>query len=145
MVDVRVGQLRRSRDRLELRGDQAANEGDSPTAGLLLFYSAECGLKAEVLHQKFRARDTSQLPKRLRNHDLRALAKELNLPGSAHAALDRCKRTRYGPPSGSRQAVPAWVGPDDLHQAWRYGADLEPGDEQRALTALRTLIAETRR
>lgn len=145
MVDVRVGQLRRSRDRLESRGDQVADEGDTSTAGLLLFYSAECGLKAEVLHQKFRARDTSQLPEALRTHNLRALAKELNLPASVQEALGRCRRTRHESLPGGRTQAAAWVGPADLHEAWRYGADMESADEKRALDALRTLIAESRR
>lgn len=144
MVDVRVGQLRRSRDRLERRGEQAAGDGDSPTAGLLLFYSAECGLKAEVLALR-RARDTSQLPEELRTHNLRALAKALNLPSIVREALDRCGRTQHASVPRSPVQRGAWVGPADLHEAWRYGADLEPKDEQRALQALRTLIAESRK
>ncbi|MDT3397485.1 hypothetical protein RKE29_12630 [Streptomyces sp. B1866] len=138
MVDVRVGQLRRSRDRLEARGEEAASGGDQVTAGLLLFYSAECGLKAEVL-AAVKAQSTAQLPDGLRSHDLRALAKELRLPRRFQDAVSACKRVKEG------QARPPQVESHALHQAWRYGADLESEGEKRAIAGLRMLISESRK
>ncbi|MFB7919059.1 hypothetical protein [Streptomyces sp. NPDC056061] len=143
MVDVGVRQLRRSRDRLERRGEAAQAEGDPQTAGLMLFYSAECGLKAEILAMNG-SRDTSQLPGHLRNHDLRALAKELRLSAPTQTGLTPCRRKAVRGGTGHGTGQPAPVDPPSLHQAWRYGADLNPEDEARALRALRTLIAGSR-
>lgn len=143
MVDVGVRQLRRSRDRLERRADAAQNEDDPQTAGLMLFYSAECGLKAEILTRSG-SRDTTQLPGQLRSHDLRELAKELRLPASSWNALTACRRrgARGGAAQAAKPAPP--VDSSSLHQAWRYGADLDPEDETRALQALRVLIEGSR-
>ncbi|MFF9350858.1 hypothetical protein [Streptomyces sp. NPDC014734] len=143
MVDVGVRQLRRSRDRLERRAETAQDEGDPQTAGLMLFYSAECGLKAEILAMSG-SRDTSQLPGHLRNHDLRALAKELRLSAPVQTGLTPCRRKAVHGGTGQGAGQPAPVDPPSLHQAWRYGADLNPQDEARALEALRTLIAGSR-
>jgi hypothetical protein len=142
MVDVRVGQLRKSRDRLSSRGEETVNQGDLATAGLMLFYAAECGLKAEILVRE-RARDTSALPEDLRNHDLRSLAKALGLPPAVAQAVQRCRRVMLGSlgEAGQRHE---WVGPAELHQAWRYGADLDPEDEKRAVEALRHLVKASR-
>lgn len=142
MVDVRVGQLRRSRDRLSARGEETAAQGDLATAGLMLFYAAECGLKAEIL-VSVRARDTTGLPEDLRTHNLRSLAKALGLPPTAAQAVERCRRIMQGSlgETGQRNG---WVGPSELHEAWRYGADLDPDDEKRAVQALRHLIKASR-
>jgi hypothetical protein len=142
MVDVRVGQLRRSRDRLSARGEETVTRGDLATAGLMLFYAAECGLKAEIL-DRARARDTTALPKDLRTHDLRSLSKALGLPPAAAQAVERCRRIMQGSlgEAGQRNG---WVGPSELHEAWRYGADLDPDDEKRAVQALRHLIKASR-
>ncbi|WP_200304032.1 hypothetical protein [Streptomyces adelaidensis] len=137
MVDVGVRQLQRSRDRLERSGEASAAGEDEATAGLLLFYSAECGLKAEVMRRR-RLRDTSQLPEEFRTHDLRVLAKELNWSPQTQRALKGCAR-----PRNNGRALPK-VEPPALHEAWRYGADLEPEDEKQSLAALRTLISESR-
>ncbi|CAL9296206.1 hypothetical protein SUDANB25_02599 [Streptomyces sp. SudanB25_2051] len=108
----------------------------------MLFYAAECGLKAEILVRE-RARDTSALPEDLRNHDLRSLAKALGLPPAVAQAVQRCRRVMLGSlgEAGQRHE---WVGPAELHQAWRYGADLDPEDEKRAVEALRHLVKASR-
>ncbi|MFD3917497.1 hypothetical protein [Streptomyces sp. NPDC058595] len=137
MVDVRVGELRKSRKRLLQRGDEAESQGDSATAGLMLFYSAECGLKAEILARIVKGRDTSKLPDDLRNHNLRALAKALRLPPAAQDAVKACNRAD----TAKRHPL---VAPKELHEAWRYGADLDPEDQKRALAALRHLIEAAR-
>ena len=131
MVDVGVGQLRGSRTRLAARGEEADKAGDPATAGLLFFYAAECALKAELLTER-QARTTAALPSNLRSHNLRALAKELNLSRRAASALVACRPRRRG-----HQPIDA----QDLHQAWRYGAELDAADQQGAISALRDLIA----
>ncbi|MEW1828926.1 hypothetical protein [Streptomyces sp. NPDC088196] len=138
MVDVGVRQLERSRDRLEQGGEVLVDVDDQATGGLLLFYSAECGLKAEVMRRRG-LRDTSQLPEELRTHDLRALAQELRLSPETQDALKGCARPRVN--GRALQKVESHA----LHEAWRYGADLEADDEKHAVMALRTLISESRK
>ncbi len=111
---------------------------DQATGGLLLFYSAECGLKAEVMRRRS-LRDTSQLSEDLRTHDLRSLARELKLSPETQNALKGCARPRVN--GRALQRVESHA----LHEAWRYGADLEPDDQKLALGALRTLISESRK
>jgi hypothetical protein len=87
---------------------------------LLLFYAVECGLKA-AWWTRNRLRDTSEIESHLKEggHDLIFWAKKLYLPaaitgGSASIRLRS---------SGTRLDVRL------AHQAWRYGADVEPDDE----------------
>ncbi|GAB2896449.1 hypothetical protein [Streptomyces mayteni] len=136
MVDVGVSELRRSRDRLAKRGEAAEQAGEVAVAGLLLFYAAECALKAEVLHWVLRREDTSALPSDLRTHNLRRLAKKLNLP-PLPAGPDplRCRRHKGG----------AWIESNDLHEAWRYGAELRADDQRAALEALKSLVMDARK
>ncbi|MFE4912417.1 hypothetical protein ACFRCX_12830 [Streptomyces sp. NPDC056652] len=142
MVNVRVGELRKSRVRLQQRGEEAETQGDSATAGLMLFYSAECALKAELLARVLKARDTSKLPSELRSHNLRALAKALGLSTTAQEAVKSCARVSRTPPGGTHGS--GLVAPKELHEAWRYGADLDPEDQKQALAALRKLIEAAR-
>ncbi|GAA1194001.1 hypothetical protein GCM10009654_58920 [Streptomyces hebeiensis] len=129
---------RAASERLRQRGDEADKAGDPATAGLMLFYSAECGLKAEILDRVLKARDTSTLPAELRTHNLRVLAKELRLPAVVQDAVKSCTRK-------SRTDQPrVLVAPKELHEAWRYGADLDPEEQNEALAALRNLIEAAR-
>ncbi|MGW2543558.1 hypothetical protein ACWC5I_22420 [Kitasatospora sp. NPDC001574] len=136
MVDVGVGELRRSRDRLARQSEAAEKAGEHASAGLLLFYAAECGLKAEVLRWVLRRADTSALPGSLRTHHLRRLAKELKLqdPGPGPDPL-RCRRHRGG----------GWIESHELHEAWRYGAELDAEDQKAAVEALKALVKGARR
>ncbi|WP_152514145.1 hypothetical protein [Nocardiopsis valliformis] len=104
--------------------------------GLLYFYAAECGLKAELLRWILQRDDTSALPDHLRNHNLRRLAKELNLqdPGPGPDPL-RCHRLKGN----------TWIESHELHQAWRYGAELRVKDQKSAVEALKSLVRETRK
>ncbi|MEU2333443.1 hypothetical protein ABZ608_07525 [Streptomyces sp. NPDC013172] len=138
MVDVGVRQLERSSERLEKGGEELVGRSDHATGGLLLFYSAECALKAELM-RRMGLRDTAQLPEDLRTHDLRALARELHLSAETQGALRSCARPRI---NGQAQQK---VEPQGLHEAWRYGADLEADDEKHAVGALRTLISGARK
>lgn len=136
MVDVGVGELRRSRDRLEKQARAAESAGELPASGLLLFYAAECGLKAELLHSVLHCRDTAGLPGDLRSHELRRLAKALNLkdPGTGPDPL-RCRRHKGA----------AWIESRELHEAWRYGAELRADDQKAALDALKSLLNDVRK
>lgn len=136
MVDVGVSELRRSRDRLARQGESAEQAGESAVGGLLLFYAAECGLKAEVLRWVLQREDTSALPGDLRTHNLRRLAKELRLqdPGPGPEPL-RCHRHKDG----------TWIESHELHEAWRYGAELRDADQKAAMEALKTLVKRTKK
>ncbi|MFD7303215.1 hypothetical protein ACFV83_20160 [Streptomyces pharetrae] len=136
MVDVGVGELRRSRDKLARQAQAAEQAGETAASGLLLFYAAECGLKAGVLRGVLNRNDTAALPKDLRSHDLRRLAKALNLkdPGPGPDPL-RCRRHRGG----------TWIECHQLHEAWRYGAELRADDQKAALEALKSLLNDARK
>ncbi|KRV49152.1 hypothetical protein AQ490_21325 [Wenjunlia vitaminophila] len=136
MVDVGVGELRRSRERLAKQGEAAEQAGEDAVCGLLLFYAAECGLKAEVLRWVLHRQDTSALPSDLRTHDLRRLAKALNLkaPGPGPDPL-RCRRHTDG----------TWLESHELHQAWRYGARLRADDQKAAVEALKALVNDAKK
>lgn len=136
MVDVGVSELRRSRERLAKQGEAAEQAGDGASSGLLLFYAAECGLKAEVLRWILQREDTSGLPSDLRSHNLRRLAKALNLqdPTPGQDPL-RCRRHKDS----------TWIESHQLHEAWRYGAELCADDQKAALEALKSLVKDARK
>ena len=128
VVSVDVG-------RQQLRASFAAQRAaaKSVTAGpaaLLLFYSAECGLKAAILDRQ-RLRSTSQLPEELRSHDLHRLAKHLGLPSKLCNRMRSCMSRREG--AGQ---VPF----SELHQAWRYGHALRGDAEEQAVAVLNDLF-----
>jgi hypothetical protein len=95
------------------------------SANLLLFYAVECGLKAALIRE-CGLRGTAQLDAHLRNHDLRKLARELRMAPVLVSRLQDCRRKHDG------SHVPL----HDLHEAWRYGAALEPIGESAATAAL---------
>jgi hypothetical protein len=136
MVDVGVRDLRRSRDRLAIQAEAAEKSGSTAVSGLLFFYAAECGLKAEVLRRVLCRDDTAALPSDLRSHDLRRLAKALRLqdPGTGPDPL-RCHRHKGG----------AWIEGHQLHEAWRYGAEIHAGDQKAAVEALKALVRDARK
>ncbi|MGN9783985.1 hypothetical protein ACTMTF_21295 [Nonomuraea sp. ZG12] len=101
-----------------------------PSAALLLFYGAECGLKAEILHQRG-LRTTADLPDHLRNHDLQRLARELNLPPGLCAQMRPC---------AARRKQESQVSFSELHEAWRYGRSLDEKHELQAVAVLRALL-----
>jgi hypothetical protein len=108
--------------------DSSGHLGNSTSAYLLLFYAVECGLKAELMNQRG-LRGTDELESSERTHDLRHLAKLLNLPADVVGALRKYRRHIDAP------GVP--VG--ELHEAWRYGARLRADDESDAVSSLRRL------
>ncbi|WP_157103556.1 hypothetical protein [Nocardia harenae] len=115
--------------RVELAGAADSAELDGATVNMLLFYAAECGLKARVLARSGH-RDTSALAP---THDLRKLAKELRLPRSVGVeSVQSCRRR--GSDAGSNIHL------QDLHQAWRYGVKVHADDESAARAVLQELI-----
>lgn len=108
----------------------AVEPSDESTVCLLLFYAAECGLKERIL-RRGNHRSTQGVPL---THNLRALAKNLRLPPSIGAQLDRLDRCRRKNPQLDKLAI------HELHEAWRYGAKLNETDQKAAQEALRALI-----
>ena len=131
-VDVGAHALRASaRSHLD-SADKLANDG-SATVALLLFYAAECSLKAALLVRQS-LRDTASLPEELRSHDLRRMMKELRLPPTISLSdFYRCT------PMASRSN--ARIPPSELHQAWRYGRALASTDHDSAVTSLRAILS----
>lgn len=131
VLQVGVKALKKRRDELKASAESLVAHGtDAATAGLLLFYAAECGLKERLLFRRG-ARDSGALEP---THDLRKLAKELNLPRALDEVLRQLKNCRLHGSGGASIALA------DLHQAWRYGAKLDGTDEKEATEALRALI-----
>ncbi len=105
-----------------------------PTAHLLAFYAVECGLKAALL-KRSNVRSTRNLNAALTSgssgHDLRALAKELNVAGGTYEGIASCRTARSTDQIGSTE----------IHQAWRYGAGLDSTDEATFVAGLTRLSA----
>jgi hypothetical protein len=105
----------------------AAKSGAGPSAHLLLFYAAECGLKyAHLRRNKFRT--TEQLGDL--DHDLSLLLKKLNLSASAIGGAPGLRLSR-----SVNESCP----PSSAHQAWRYGVRIEAADEARFVTWLQKI------
>jgi hypothetical protein len=126
-IDVGRNQLRA---RSTTHREAADTLGAQAPSALLLFYGAECGLKAEIIHQRG-LRTTADLPEELRNHDLQRLARELKLPP------ELCGRMR---PCPSRRKHETQIAFRELHEAWRYGRTLHEGHESQAVAVLRALL-----
>lgn len=122
MVDLNLKALRRrSRELHDSYGREESSNLDS--AALLLFYSAECGLKS-IYMERNNLRDTSSSTisaesARSFGHNLIALVKILNVPAS-----------KVGPPPIAKTVrVSAPVAVVALHEAWRYGEKLTPTED----------------
>lgn len=131
-MDVGAKALRQRRIELRSAADalmQSEVSTDVPTVCLLLFYSAECGLK-ERLIRRGNHMDTTGIPEHL-HHDLRKLAKNLRIGGAIDLrALDRCRR------HGRQDRVEV----RELHEAWRYGVRIRTEDQALVSEVLRSLI-----
>ncbi|GHH70153.1 hypothetical protein GCM10017673_21570 [Streptosporangium violaceochromogenes] len=126
-VDVTRNRLRVS---FAAHRDASKAMEEGAPAALLLFYGAECGLKAAIL-DRLALDSTSRLPQELKSHNLHRLAKELRL------APQLCKRIS---PCASHKDDGEPVAFGDLHQAWRYGRALKKDHEEQALAVLRELV-----
>ena len=109
---------RRDLDRAYLANIKAVDTCSGGPASLLLFYGLECGLKAVIMKERG-ANITSELPLIAEiGHDLRACLKALNAPATLKLSSTRTKQERT-------QTVANPL----LHQAFRYGVELEDGKE----------------
>lgn len=126
---VQVGRAALEKSHGRLRADADRDGIGVSSSHLLRFYAVECGLKAALLGREGRP-STDQLPKELRTHDLRRLAKELRINASTFAGLRDCRR---------RAASSGTVPSAGVHEAWRYGAALDPHDEACYVAALKAL------
>lgn len=96
----------------------AANSGVTESHSLLLFYAAECGLKAVWLRRNNK-KTSDEFPKDMqdRGHDLALWLKELRVGA------------RIGPAPTLRLRDNSAVHVSQAHEAWRYGVRLRPEDE----------------
>lgn len=106
--------------------------GDRQTYMLLLFYAAECGLKA--LWLKRNSLDDShsggELFSRF-NHNLNYILDHLR----AHISLRLPRKINISQPGNKPERV---ISPDQLNQAWRYGCRTE--NELELETKLKQII-----
>lgn len=113
MIDVTKREMRRA---FSLHVESAGNASNL-SERLLLIYAAETGLKALLMDQR-KANIASQLPLIAElGHDLRGLLKELRARPTITVRVTR-----------TIQKVPQHVECRSLHQAFRYGVELEDGD-----------------
>ncbi len=110
----------------------AGIDGLSPrSSAMLLFYAAECGLKA-LLMRVAALRDTSMLDPGLRSHDLRRLAKDLNMPKEMWVEENLTMTVANG--------IGRTVHISDLHTVWRYGGVIPADEHRRAVQALSDMV-----
>lgn len=107
---------------------QPSEQFSSHSKYLLLFYAAECALKSRVL-KEYKVGDYNKLPSEAQvDHDLNKLLSLLRCPFNV-----KLRVTAYGKPKQSIEFF-------QLHQAWRYGKNLDPAGEQKAVEALERII-----
>lgn len=112
----------------------AASCSDDNAEALLLFYSAECGLKALYMSRNSmrNANDANAMPAaRSYGHKLDQLISVLKIPPSALPLRPTGLTLR----NGARIAVA------DLHQAWRYGERIV--NHPDVVTWLKSIISYT--
>lgn len=113
LIHVGFSQLKRSFNRLRAE----SQKGNLPHNHLLLYYAAECSLKA-ILVRSNGAMSTASLAEL--THSFSTMLRDLRIPPSAISPPPRFRLR--GDPSKSFESTVA-------HQAWRYGADLDSRDE----------------
>jgi hypothetical protein len=110
---------------------QAATPDPSPSQYLLLFYAAECGLKALWLSRnKLRTSEDFPEDAKSRGHDLMLWFKKLKLPANLRPTL-----MEFRPRRGRSERHHL----SEVHQAWRYGVALDAQDEGKLVTWLQAL------
>ncbi len=112
-----------------------ATEAHRPVTFMLLFYRAECGLKALLCDaRRLSARPAMNDQGCLRTHNLGEIVRELKLPANAQ-------------PSGSpptfrlrreKTDIKAWpsYSAENAHAVWRYGIEMEAADQGKLITWL---------
>lgn len=127
MPSIHVGfsQLKRSFNRMRAE----AQKGNLPHNYLLLFYAAECSLKAVLIRSKG-ARTTAGLDEL--THNFSSMLRDLKIPPTVVSPPPRFKLR--GDASKSFESGVA-------HQAWRYGADVDSLDEAELVRWLLTVCS----
>lgn len=112
-----------------LRAREERNGQNDPSNNLLLFYAVECGLKAVLLRRRNlrTLREIKTDNAEGLGHDLAYYVKELRI-SAATVSLKGAYRL------GGRQSGSCAV--RDVHQAWRYGVRMDPGDEGQLVNGL---------
>jgi len=130
MIDPSPKALRRRAFELQASASREATI-DADASALLLFYAAECGLKASYMMSKQLVSTNDQRggaqSARSFVHDLVRLINALNIPRAAISA----------PPTRIVRRTTTSISVDMLHQAWRYG---EKVDDTQAICAWLTSI-----
>lgn len=122
MIDTNSKALCRRADELQ-RASARELPHDMDTAALLIFYAAECSLKA-VYMRFYKLRDTGESrgnsrPAKDYGHRIDELARELRIPA---AAVPR-------PPRILLKRTQQEICIQSVHEAWRYGEKVEDADE----------------
>ena len=127
MPSIHVGfsQLKRSFNRMRAE----SQKGNLPHNYLLLFYAAECGLKAVLVRSKG-VRTTAGLDEL--THNFSGMLRDLKIPPTVISVPPRFKLRGYASFSFESHAA---------HEAWRYGADIDTVDEAELVKWLRTLCS----
>ena len=118
---------------------QPVPENGRPVTFMVLFYRAECGLKALFSDQeKIRAKPTDEQMKTLKTHNLGNIVSVLKVPASALGSRFpdfRLVRERTVPPH-------AWKGHagENAHTVWRYGMEMESDDERKMVEWLNRAV-----
>jgi hypothetical protein len=115
MLPAELEDLKRSfRHHTQVEG--AASE----SRNLLLFYAVECGLKAVWMRRNHLTRTDQIENPIIHTHDLRRLAAELTVATGVGQCQETFKLRRDSAGWQARQ----------VHEAWRYGVQVDPKDEQ---------------
>ncbi len=125
MLDAGISELRRSFS----DHSKAAESGTLPSHFLLLFYAVECGLKACILkdHGKLKLSDVNKnIIDKIYTHDLLYLLTKLRWAVGGTNLNFRLNR-------GGPCAI------EKVHEAWRYGIQLDRNDENKIIGWLKTI------
>lgn len=109
----------------------SASAGESESHSLLLFYAAECGLKAVWLRRNQKL-SSEQFPEALakHGHDLSLWLKELRVGATVRPApVVRVHRDNHA------------LSIAEVHEAWRYGVRMRSEDESRLRSWLTRVCA----
>jgi hypothetical protein len=105
-----------------------AQKGNLPHNYLLLFYAAECSLKAVLVRSKG-AQTTAGLDEL--THNFSSMLRDLGIPPTVVSPPPRFKLR------GASKSFESSV----AHQAWRYGADVDGPDEAELVKWLHTVCS----
>ncbi len=128
MIHVRLHDIEKAY-RQHKRIANSENNDFTHSHKMVLFYAVECGLKALFMKQKNLTKTdqlvSSQIFARKFGHDLNLLSKELDL--------------KLGFPQVKTKDN-IQIDSKDVHQAWRYGRELDDDDEKKFVQLLNGIM-----